>query len=65
MNSSMLNMQVATTPSCSRLDRGQELGYVVRAAGRNAAIFGAASAGFWTLDPHTTKQYHSLRERRL
>lgn len=60
MNSSMLDMQVATAPACSRAARGRGLGYAVCAN----AIVGAATGGFWTFDPHTTKQHHSLRERR-
>ena len=59
MNSSMHNMQVATAPSCSRLDRVQGL----RSAVRANPIFGAATGGFWALEAHTTKPYHSLRER--
>ena len=59
MNTSMLDMKVATAPSCARPARGRGLGYAVPAT----AIF-AATGGIWTTDPHTTKQHHSLRERR-
>lgn len=59
MNTSMHNMQVATAPSCSRLDRVQDLGSSVR----TNPIFGAAIGGFWAVEAHTTKPYHSLRER--
>ena len=64
MNSSMLSTMAATAPSCARSVRGQEVGSMTGAYRANAAIFGAATGGFWTLDPHTTKQHHSLRERR-
>ena len=64
MISSMHNMQAATAPSCSRLDRGVEQGYAVRVGGRNNAIFGAVTGGFWALEPKTTKHHHSQRERR-
>lgn len=65
MINSMHNMQVATAPSCSRLDGGVELGYAMRLGGRNHAIAGAATTGgFWAFDPKTTKHHHSQRERR-
>lgn len=60
MINSTHDMKVATAPSCSRVERGQDLAYAVRANG----IFGAVTGGVWTLDPHTTKLHHSLRERR-
>ena len=63
MINSMHNTQVATAPSCSRLDRGVELGYAMRLGGRNNAISGAATGGFWAFDPKTTKHHHSQRER--
>lgn len=57
------NTQVATAPSCSRLNRGVELGYVMPLGGRNRAISGAATGGFWAFDPKTTKHHPSQRER--
>ncbi len=60
MINSTHDTKVAMAPSCSRIERDQDLAYAVRANG----IFGAATGGFWTLDPHTTKPHHSLRERR-
>lgn len=64
MINSMHNTQAATAPSCSRLDRGVEMGYVTPLGGRNHAISGAATGGFWAFDPKTTKHHHSQRERR-
>ena len=62
MINSTHDMQAITAAACSRLDRGVAGG--VYAGGRNVAIFGAATGGFWTLEPKTTKHHHSQRERR-
>ena len=63
MINSMHNTQVATAPSCSRLDGGVELGYAMRLGGSNNAIFGAVTGDFWAFDPKTPKHHHSQRER--
>lgn len=60
MHNLTLDMQIATGLPCARPVRDRDAGYAVRAN----TIFGAATGGFWALDPHTTKHHHSLRERR-
>jgi len=62
MINTMHNTQVATAPNCSRLVGGVELGY--GRLGRDFAISGAATGGFWAFDPKTTKHHPSQRERR-
>lgn len=57
------NTQVATSPSCSRLNGGVELGYAMRLGGVNHAISGAVTGGFWAFDPKTAKHHPSQRER--
>lgn len=64
MMNSTHDMQATTAAACSRLDRGVAVSGGVYANGRNMAIFGAATGGFWTLEPKTTKHHHSQRERR-
>ena len=63
MNSSMHHMKAVTVPKCSLSRRVQDVATVSN-IWADAANFGAATGGFRTLDPHTTEQYHSLRERR-